>query len=152
MKVQMGAVGFVYNNGKVWEDLAAGGVGVTSIDIPEKTESEFDKGRYKIWVASGWQNIFYDESAPAYYEKTTTAISDVIEGTSVTLTNNLNHLRLDGLKPGSNVTLTSSTGATLYTGTASGTSLTIPTSGMKGVAIVSVASENGTFRTKTIIR
>ena len=86
------------------------------------------------------------------YEKTTTAISDVIEGTSVTLTNNLNDLRLEGLKPGSNVTLTSSTGATLYTGTASGTSLTIPTSGMKGVAIVSVASENGTFRTKTIIR
>ena len=70
----------------------------------------------------------------------------------MTLTNNLNDLRLEGLKPGSNVTLTSSTGATLYTGTASGTSLTIPTSGMKGVAIVSVATENGTFRTKTIIR
>ena len=142
----------VYNNGKVWEDLAAGGVSGTSINIPEKTEGEFDKGRYKIWVASGWQNIFYDESAPVYYEKTTTAISDVIEGTSVMLTNNLNDLRLEGLKPGSNVTLTSSTGATLYTGTASGTSLTIPTSGMKGVAIVSVATENGTFRTKTIIR
>ena len=142
----------IYNNGKVWEDLAAGGVGVTSIDIPEKTEGEFDKGRYKIWVASGWQNIFYDESAPAYYEKTTTAISDVIEGTSVTLTNSLNDLRLEGLKPGSSITLTSSTGATLYTGTASGTSLTIPTSGMKGVAIVSVVTENGTFRTKTIIR
>ena len=142
----------VYNNGKVWEDLAAGGVSGTSINIPEKTEGEFDKGRYKIWVASGWQNIFYDESAPAYYEKTTTAISDVIEGTSVTLTNNLNDLRLEGLKPGSSITLTSSTGATLYTGTASGTSLSIPTSGMKGVAIVSVATENGTFRTKTIIR
>ncbi len=141
-----------YNNGKVWKDLAAGGVSGTSIDIKEKQEGEFDKGRYKIWVASGWQNIFYDESEPAYYDKSATSVSDVIDGTSVTLTNSMNELRLDGIEPGCTVTLASTTGAMLYTGKASGTSLIIPTSGMKGVAIVSVAAENGTFRTKTIIR
>ena len=137
---------------KVWKDLAAGGVSGTSIDIKEKQEGEFDKGRYKIWVASGWQNIFYDESEPAYYDKSATSVSDVIDGTSVTLTNSMNELRLDGIEPGCTVTLASTTGAMLYTGKASGTSLIIPTSGMKGVAIVSVAAENGTFRTKTIIR
>ena len=141
-----------YNNGKVWKDLAAGGVSGTSIDIKETQEGEFDKGRYKIWVASGWQNIFYDESEPAYYDKSATSVSDVIDGTSVTLTNSMNELRLDGIEPGCTVTLASTTGAMLYTGKASGTSLIIPTSGMKGVAIVSVAAENGTFRTKTIIR
>lgn len=141
-----------YNNGKVWKDLAAGGVSGTSIDIKETQEGEFDKGRYKIWVASGWQNIFYDESEPAYYDKSATSVSDVIDGTSVTFTNSMNELRLDGIEPGCTVTLASTTGAMLYTGKASGTSLIIPTSGMKGVAIVSVAAENGTFRTKTIIR
>ena len=75
----------VYNDGKVYEDLAAGGVSNNYIDIKPTTEGEFDSGRYKVWVASGWYGLYYDESEPAYYDASATAINNVISGTGISL-------------------------------------------------------------------
>ncbi len=143
----------IYNDGKVYEQLAAGGVYQNYIDIKPTTDKEFDTGKYKIWVAAGWQNLFYDESAPAYYEADATAIDGVITDLDgISLSHSRNVLRLQGIKPGCTVTCTSASGALLYRTTASAGSLTIPTSGMHGFVVVSVSGEGKTWHTKTIIR
>lgn len=142
----------VYNDGKVYEDLAAGGVSNNYIDINPQTPGEFDEGKYKVWVASGWYGLYYDESAPAYYEATATAISDVIDGTGIKLAGGNGTIRVSGIKPGYEVTCTSTTGMQLFHGIAEGNSIAIPTNGRSGVVIMSISGEGKTVRTKTIIR
>lgn len=142
----------VYNDGMVYDQLAAGGVSSTSIDINPQTPGEFDSGKYKVWVASGWYGLYYDESVPAYYEATATAIDDVIEGTGVTVSVADGAVRLGGLKPGYEVTLATVSGVQLFHATASGSTLSIPTAGNKGFAVITVSGEGKTSHTKTIIR
>ncbi len=143
----------IYNDGKVYTDLAAGGVYNTYIDIKQTTDKEFDSGKYKIWVAAGWKNLFYDESAPAYYEANPAAIGEIVVGEDgMSLTNAGGALRLSGLKSGYTVTCTSASGALLFRSTASAESMTIPMQGVSGVAVVSVSGEGKTSHIKTIIR
>ena len=141
-----------YNDGVVYDDLAAGAVSRNYIDINETGKGEFDSGKYKIWVASGWQNIFYDESVPAYYESSATAVSDVIGDTGIRITTGKGYIRVSGVKPGYTVACTAADGAQLFSATATGGELTIPTAGGEGFAIVSVSGDGKTSRTKTIIR
>ena len=142
----------VYNNGMVYEDLAAGAVYKNSIDINEKYEGDFNTGKYKIWVASGWSNIFYDESDPAYYEATPTAITDVIDGTAISLSTSAAGVSLSGVKAGYTVTATTLSGVEFFRTTASGGTVNIPADGNRGFAVISVSGEGNTYRTKTIIR
>lgn len=142
----------IYNDGKVYEQLAAGGVDNTTIDIKQTSDNEFDSGKYKIWVASGWKNIFYDESAPAYYEAQSTDISETIDGTDIKITNSDGAIRVSGIKAGYTVTCTSTSGVQLFSKVATADSITIPTTGMSGFAVVTVSGEGKTCHTKTIIR
>lgn len=141
-----------YNNGKVYDDLAAGAVDDTTLDINEKTSGEFATGKYKLWVASGWQNIFYDESVPAYYDKTATSIHDVIDGTGISLTSKTGNICVSGVKAGSIVTCTTAAGIEIFRATANGGNINIPTAGNEGFAIISVSCDGDTYRTKTVIR
>ena len=141
-----------YNNGKVYDDLAAGAVDDTTLDINEKTSGEFATGKYKLWVASGWQNIFYDESVPAYYDKTATSIHDVIDGTGISLTSKTGNICVSGVKAGSIVTCITAAGIEIFRATANGGNINIPTAGNEGFAIISVSCDGDTYRTKTVIR
>lgn len=142
----------IYNDGMKYEDLAAGGVDTTSIDIKSKASGEFDNGKYKIWVAAGDGSLFYDESEPAYYQNTT-GIEDVIEGTNMTIVSNGHGLTVDGLKAGYKLTCTNLSGTVLYSAVAQNGTVTIPATDVnRGVVILSVDANGHTYRTKTIIK
>lgn len=105
-----------YNDGKVYEDLAAGSVPTNVIPINNKEDGEYDEGKYRVWVASGKGNLYYDESAPVYYQaNTSTGIHDVIEGTGFGISVNGGNIQVDGIKAGYTVTCTSAAGVQLYT-------------------------------------
>ena len=141
----------IYNDGKVYEELAAGGVKQNTIDI-KQTANEFDTGKYKIWVASGWQNIFYDESKPAFYTAAPTSVSEHLAETGVKMTNTEGALLLSGLKPGYTVTCVSASGMVLFNGVAKSSDMTIPTANINGFVVLTVSGEGKTSHTKTIIR
>lgn len=142
----------VYNDGKVYEDLASGSISGTEVAINERKAGEFDEGKYRIWVAAGKQNIYYDESKPVYYQATSTGIKDVIDGTDFSLNMDDNNIQIEGLKPGYIVTCTSASGIQLYKGTATSNSLSFNTTAMKGVAIITISGDGKTHRSKIIIK
>lgn len=141
----------VYNDGMVYDDLAAGGVRSTQIDITEKTAGEFSSGKYMVWVAAGYYGLYFDESAPAYYQAAT-AVDDVIAGTGITLHNDGRTLTVGGLHAGDTVTCTTASGVVIYTGKATGDSLAVPSAGHRGVAIVTIDSDGRSSRTKTVFK
>lgn len=141
----------VYNDGMQYETLAAGSVNDTHITIGEKVKGEFDNGKYQIWVAAGDGSLFFDESAPAYYQNTS-AVEDVIAGTGIRLLSSADGLKVSGLKAGYRLTCTSLSGTVLYQATAQGSALSIPAEGKRGVVVVTIEGEGHTYRTKTIIK
>lgn len=143
-----------YNDGKVYEDLAAGSVGnATAIPITNKEDGEYDEGKYRVWVASGKGNLYYDESAPVYYQaNTSTGIHDVIEGTGIGISVNGGNIQVDGIKAGYTVTCTSAAGIQLYTAEARSGSLNFQVPAGTGMAIISVSGEGKTHRSKIIIK
>ena len=141
-----------YTDGMVYEDLASGSVEATEIPINGKTDNEFDSGKYRIWVAAGRGNMYYDESAPAYYQADATGIKDVIENTGIGIAVNDHDVQVDGIKAGYTVTCASVSGVVLYQGEATSNSLRFNTAGMKGVAVISVSGEGKTYRSKIIIK
>ena len=142
----------VYNDGKVYKDLAAGGVNNNYIDINPTTEGEFDTGKYKVWVASGWYGLYYDESVPAYYEASATSIGDGVKGTGVTLASGADGLHVSGVKKGYTVTATSAAGVELFRATADGSDIVIPAGHSQGFAVISVSGEGHSWHTKTFIQ
>lgn len=141
----------IYNDGMQYEELASGGVYDTQIDIRSKETGEFDNGKYQIWVAAGDGSLFFDESAPAYYQHTT-AIEDVIDGTGIRLVTTPDGLTVSGVKTGYRLTLTSLSGTVLYQDVAQGNTLYMPASGTGSVALLTVEGDGHTYRTKTILK
>lgn len=143
-----------YNDGKVWEDLAAGSVSSgTSMPIRNREEGEFDEGKYRVWVAAGRENIYYDESAPAYYQYSpSTSIKDVIENTGISIEMTDGGIQIEGLKPGYSVSCTSASGTVLFHDTAQSENLSFNTAGMSGIAIITVNGDGNSYRRKIIIK
>lgn len=142
-----------YNDGKIIEDLAAGSVNGTSMDIKATTPGEFDNGRYVVWVAAGDSMFFYNQSANAYYEKTgATAITDIIDGSDISVTTGAGSLVINGIKPGYDITCTSPSGILLYSGKAESTQADIHLPAGCGIVIVSINGNGHTYRTKVIVR
>lgn len=142
----------VFNDGMQYQTLAAGGVYDTKIDIKNQTPGEFDSGKYKVWVASGYGNLFFDESLPAYYSAEGTSVTEIIDGTDMSVKVSKGMITLNGIKSGYTVRCTSITGTLLYSGTATGNSISFPTSGTESVAIISVNGNGKNYRTKAIIK
>ena len=142
----------IYNNGMVYDQLAAGAVYQNYIDIKPVSANQFDTGKYMIWVASGWKNLFYDESSPVYYEADAAAVHEVINGTDISIVNNGEAIHINGIKAGYTVTCASTSGALLYKQKATTDHITIPTSGMSGFVVISVNGEGNSYHTKTIIK
>mgnify|MGYP002521916958 CR=1 FL=1 len=151
----------VYNDGLVYEDLAAGAVrpqggDVQKMPIRNTKEGEFDEGKYRVWVAAGKMlteesPIYYDESKPAYYDKeTATGIQDVIEGTGIGIRVDDNQVLIDGIKPGYVVSCVSASGAQIYSGVSTSSSLGFHAP--SGVAVISVSGEGKAHRAKIIIK
>lgn len=128
-----------YNDGKVYDDLASGAVYDTKVTINSTTTGEWDSGRYRIWVASGIGNLFFDESKPAYYQATTAIdeVSERLDGTSATLTTDGHTVTLTGLKPGQRVTLAAADGSIIYNNVSATDRLTLRPA-RHGVVIVGV--------------
>lgn len=114
-----------YNDGHVYEDLASGAVYDTKMDIRSTTTGEWDKGRYRIWVASGIGNLFFDESLPAYYDAATASIEEAIDGTNATLRTDGHAITLSGLKTGQRITCTAADGTILYNNVSTSDRLTL---------------------------
>ena len=142
----------IYNDGMQYETLATGGVFDTKIDIKAKEENEFDTGKYKVWVAAGQDNLYFDESEPAYYSAGTSAITDVIGDTDIQLVQDNGTVKVIGLEPGAVVTCTSLDGIVLYHGEAASSQLSFSTSGKAGVVVISVMEKGTAYRTKAIIK
>ena len=142
-----------YNDGKIIEDLAAGRADGTSMVINATAPGEFDTGRYVAWVAAGDELFFYDQSANAYYENgTPSSITDVIEGSGISITAGAGFIAVDGVEPGSIITCTSASGALLYSGKAGGSHAKISLPGESGIVIVNIECGGKTYRTKVIVR
>ena len=149
-----------YTDGKIIEDLAAGGtydeenkVLRTSMTFGALAPGEFNSGKFVAWVASGDGSFFYDQSENAYYEYGgTSAITDVIGESGISVTTGEGSISLDGLKPGSHITCVSTAGAVLYSGEADGQHADIRLDGQHGIVIVSVEADGEAYRTKVIVR
>ncbi len=149
-----------YNDGKIIEDLAAGGtydeenqVLRTSMTFGALAPGEFNSGRFVAWVASGDGSFFYDQSDNAYYEyKEPTSITEVIDGSGISVTTGEGRISLDGLEPGSRITCVSAAGAVIYSGEAGGRQADLRLDGQRGIVIVSIEYGGDTYRTKVIVR
>ena len=144
----------IYNDGKEYEELAAGSVGnATAVPIRNKEDGEYDEGKYRVWVSSGWNGLYYDESAPAYYQaSTSTAITDVIGDSGISFSVNGGNVQVNGIKPGYTVNCVSAAGIQLFSGVADSGSLSFQAPAGTGFAVISVSGEGKTYRTKIIIR
>ena len=144
----------IYNDGKVYEELAAGSVGnATAKPIKNKEDGEYDEGKYRVWVSSGWNGLYYDESAPAYYQaSTSTAITDVIGDSGISFSVNGGNVQVNGIKPGYTVNCVSAAGIQLFSGVANSGSMSFQAPAGTGFAVISVSGEGKTYRTKIIIR
>lgn len=142
----------IFNDGMEYETLASGGVYDTQIDIRNKTAGEFNSGKYKVWVAAGYYNLFFDESAPAYYCATETSVHDVIDGTGIGITVARGNVVVSGLQKGYTVKCTSIDGTVLFSAKATSEALSFPTAGKSGVVILTVEGNGQSFHTKAIIK
>ena len=144
----------IYNDGKEYEELAAGSVGnATAVPIRNKEDGEYDEGKYRVWVSSGWNGLYYDESAPAYYQaNTSTAITDVIGDSGISFSVNGGNVQVNGIKPGYTVNCVSAAGIQLFSGVADSGSMSFQAPAGTGFAVISVSGEGKTYRTKIIIR
>lgn len=142
-----------YNDGKIIEDLAAGSAYGTSMDINATVPGEFDTGRYVVWVAAGDGTFFYDQSANAYYENnSTSSITEVIEGSDISVTTGAGKITVNGLKPGYKVICSSPSGMLLYSGEATGTKADISLPRGCGIVIINIEGDGCTYTTKVIVR
>ncbi len=141
----------IYNDGMQYETLAAGGVYNTQIDIKNKKTGEFDSGKYKVWVASGYGNLFFDESAPAYYSAEGSSVSEIIDGSNISVNVSNGNISINGLESGYIVRCSSIAGTPIYSGTATGNSVSFPTNN-EGVAVISISGNGKNYRTKVIIK
>ena len=144
----------IYNDGKEYEKLAAGSVGnATAVPIKNKEDGEYDEGKYRVWVSSGWNGLYYDESAPAYYQaSTSTAITDVIGDSGISFSVNGGNVQVNGIKPGYTVNCVSAAGIQLFSGVANSGSMSFQAPAGTGFAVIAVSGEGKTYRTKIIIR
>ena len=142
----------IYNEGMQYETLAAGGVNDTQIDIRNKKVGEFDFGKYKVWVASGYGNLFFDESTPAYYSAQSSSVSEMIGESNIRMTVTDRKVILDGLKPGYTVNCSTLAGITLHSAAAQSSKVEFSTKGNEGIVVVSVTGNGKTYRTKAIIK
>ena len=144
----------IYNDGKEYEKLAAGSVGnATAVPIKNKEDGEYDEGKYRVWVSSGWNGLYYDESVPAYYQaSTSTAITDVIGDSGISFSVNGGNVQVNGIKPGYTVNCVSAAGIQLFSGVANSGSMSFQAPAGTGFAVIAVSGEGKTYRTKIIIR
>lgn len=131
-----------YNDGTVWKSLSAGRVENNEIDIKEKTAGEFQSGkRYAAEVFAGDGLLFYDASAPAFYQYGATGITqptgqNAPHATKVARTLCRNGIvRLSGLTPGLPVTLYAADGRQLHRFVPTGRTAAIRIDGYAGVVI-----------------
>lgn len=109
-----------YNDGTVWNSLSEGRVDGTEINIKEKTEGEFLTGKkYAAEVYSGDGLLFYDASAPAFFQydvsgiaHTTANATPAAPRTARTICTN-GWVRMSGLVPGQPVSLYTADGRLL---------------------------------------
>ena len=103
-----------YNDGVRLDTLAAGVAGnggkATSITINPTTAGEFNSGRFRLQVTAGDGLLYYDTSAPAFYQYSTSGINDAATASQqqtaprrVLCQNGI--VVLSGLVPGKVVTL-----------------------------------------------
>lgn len=125
----------------------------TSMTFGALAPGEFNSGRFVAWVASGDGSFFYDQSDNAYYEyKEPTSITEVIDGSGISVTTGEGRISLDGLEPGSRITCVSAAGAVIYSGEAGGRQADLRLDGQRGIVIVSIEYGGDTYRTKVIVR
>lgn len=143
-----------YNDGYVWDQLAAGSVKGTEMIVNAKTAGEFKTGSYVCWVASGNESsLFFDESECAFYEPRLasgeeTGIKDIIEGTDMCILLADGTVTVTGAQAGSEAVLSSADGMLLSSCVASGSRVVLRTHGYQGFAVLKV----GNVTRKIIIR
>lgn len=144
-----------YNEGYVWDQLAAGSVTGTEALVNAKTIGEFKTGSYVCWVASGNDSsLFFDESVYAYYEPRLssndgeTGIEDAIEGTDVKIQQTEGTITIRGLEVGCEVLLSNIEGMLLSSSISSDGTVVLVTNGYQGFALLKV----GNVTRKIIIR
>ena len=121
--------------------------------IKNKEDGEYDEGKYRVWVSSGWNGLYYDESVPAYYQaSTSTAITDVIGDSGISFSVNGGNVQVNGIKPGYTVNCVSAAGIQLFSGVANSGSMSFQAPAGTGFAVIAVSGEGKTYRTKIIIR
>lgn len=136
--IRMKYLTFVYNDGFVWNSLAAGSVDGTSMQIDEKTPGEFMKGKlYVARVYSGDGILFYDASEPAYFQAKGTALNDEITvQPEVSYTDG--SVSVWGLEAGCRVRCTSVSGMILAEEVATDSQCVLALDGYRGLLLVSI--------------
>lgn len=130
-----------YMDGTVWNALAQGGVNGTSMFIGEQTPGEFLGGKkYAIQVYAGDGYLFYDASAPAFYQNTPESIGQITETepttqrTARTLCSD-GWIRLSGLTPNCPVSLYATDGRLLKRFVPTSSKAAIYLEGYRGIVI-----------------
>lgn len=95
-----------YNDGTVWNTLAMGGVDGNSVTIQPTTTDEFRQGKkYALTVYAGDGILFYDASAPAFFQYMVDGLPSVSLDTTVQVTRAGEWLHLNGLPAGTIVSI-----------------------------------------------
>lgn len=130
-----------YMDGTVWNALAQGGVDGTSMFIGEQTPGEFLGGKkYAIQVYAGDGYLFYDASAPAFYQNGAQGIGQTADAeqttkrTARTLCSD-GWIRLTGLTPNQPVSLYATDGRLLKRFVPTSSKAAIYLQGYRGIVI-----------------
>lgn len=141
-----------YNDGKVWNQLAAGAVNGTSMPIEETTPGEFTAGKtYVVQVYAGDGILFYGGSDPVYLT-TSTGIEDAMQESDVRFTTNGSVIYAKGLNAGDRIICTTTSGLILYDAVANGTEQSFPVNGYEGIVMIRLIKQEGSSTTKLIIK
>lgn len=127
----------MFNDGKVENMLAEGGLdNVTSYMIAEKTPGEFLSGKkYVARLCAGDGVLFYDESAPAYFQHSGV---DVTSDAGVSVYAERSLVTVAGISKGDRITCISASGTVLADFAAMHTNVSFELSDYNGLAIVKV--------------
>lgn len=130
-----------YTDGTVWNPLAQGGVDGTSMFIGEQTPGEFLSGKkYAIQVYAGDGYLFYDASAPAFYQHGVQGIGEIQRDQQPTqrMARTLckdGWVRLIGLTPNKPVSLYATDGRLLKRFVPTSTETAVYLEGYRGIVI-----------------
>lgn len=140
----------LFNDGKVENMLAEGGLdNVTSYKIVEKTTGEFLSGKkYVARLCAGDGVLFYDESAPAYFQHN--AVDEAGAAETVAYADR-GTVTVAGISAGDRITCISASGTVIADFVALHTNVSFGLDGYRGLVIVKVAGNDGVNTYKLMI-